>query len=258
MSVACTFPGKYGDLLWSLPTVRAIAALYAQPVDLWVMPAFASICPLLELQPYIRNAYGLPGWNYIDDACGARPLEHPPIPGYSHVFDLGYKSWPDRPLVEFIAWQAGIDPSGNPLPFIDPPFVTANDDDPCGADPFVTLSFIFPQKVDIFWKPLAAEIERRTGKAPRAVYVPDLPWAPAAQAIKASNLFIGDRSANYVLAHGLGKPILTYETDSGRHNPIFSCPAGREKLIVPQGSHLEPPTNLNEYVDATLELMDAA
>lgn len=253
MSVACTFPGKYGDILWSLPTARAIAALYGQSVDFWVMPAFESICPLLEQQPYIRNAYGLPTWHYVDDACGARPLEHPPLPGYSHVFDLGYKSWPDRPLVQFIAWQAGIDTSGDPLPFIQAP-----DNDPLGvAEPYIAVAFNFPQKVEIFWKPLAEEIEKRTGKAPRAIFTPNLPWVPAATMIKGANLFIGDRASNYVLAHALGKPILTYETDLGRHNPIFSCPHGKEKLISPQGSHLEPPTNLHEFVDAALELMNA-
>ncbi len=46
----CTFPGRYGDIIWALPTVRGISEVEG-PVDLLIAGEFASIVPLLEQQP---------------------------------------------------------------------------------------------------------------------------------------------------------------------------------------------------------------
>jgi hypothetical protein len=249
--VAVTFSGKYGDILWSLPTVRELAKMWG-PVDFYCMPAFESICDLLKMQPYIGVARGLPGWGYQSDACGAQPREHPLISGYERVFDLTYPTWPDMPLVQFTAKTAGVALPDQPLPFLE-------NVAPCCLPPVdIAYNFKFPEKVEIFLFPLVRALSERLGRPVFAKGCMMPGWVDTALIISAARLFVGDRSSNQVIAHGLGKPTLIYETDTGRHSPIFSCPYGREIMPVPVGTHLAAPLNLGDFVEAAASVLEKA
>lgn len=245
---AVTFSGKYGDILWALPTARELAKQYG-PVDFAVMPAFQTICSLLMLQPYIANAFGLPGWEFANDSCGAQPREHPPMPGYERVIDLTYPSWPDAPLIQFTARIGGVALPDQVLPFL-------TSLEPCCKPPIdIAFAFKFSQKEQIFLEPLVEALSDRLGR-PISTESCLLPWLDTATVISSAKLFVGDRSCNQVIAHGLGKPTLIYETDIGRHAYIFSCPYGRETMPIPVGTHYRAPVNLADFVEAAARIVE--
>jgi hypothetical protein len=63
--------------------------------------------------------------------------------------------------------------------------------------------------------------------------VSSLPFLEAAGVIKSASMFLGDRNANFVLAHGVGQRCLTFEPEVGRREAIFSCPFGTEIMPEP-------------------------
>ena len=105
-----SFPGRAGDILWSLPTVRAISWLVGEPVDFCCMPLYQSLLPLLEYQPYIDKAFVVDDWARISSILGDQPWNPPAHVevGYEKVWHLGYKQPPDLPLIDFNAVQAGV------------------------------------------------------------------------------------------------------------------------------------------------------
>lgn len=110
MNLLCTFPGKFGDLLWALPTIRAISRRIGQPVDLMVAQPFSPIVCLLVQQPYIAHAWGALQWQ-TQDTAPISPRTPPRTPDgilanaqedtyrYDAVIHLGYRSWPTPDVV---------------------------------------------------------------------------------------------------------------------------------------------------------------
>jgi hypothetical protein len=99
----CTMPGRAGDILWALPTIRAISEHQGAPVDLLVAGEFESLLPLLEQQPYLGavladHAWGMDNW--IDGGGSLQQAWQPPtdVSGWEAVYHLGYRGWPELPL----------------------------------------------------------------------------------------------------------------------------------------------------------------
>jgi hypothetical protein len=55
-----------------------------------------------------------------------------------------------------------------------------------------------------------------------------LPWQEAAVVIKHSLCFVGCRSSNYALAHGVGQKVIVFEPHSARTGWTFAWPYGTE------------------------------
>src|SRR5260221_13810852 len=107
--ILTTFPGRAGDLLWALPTVRAIAEHFDTEVDLQIAGEFASMVDLLLQQPYLAGVIADPRWTLTppDD------WKAPELPReYDRVFHLGYRRWPRLPLpwevYDHIREEAGL------------------------------------------------------------------------------------------------------------------------------------------------------
>src|ERR1700739_3708930 len=104
-----TFSGKFGDILWSLPTAKTISeVLLGSKVDFCMMSAYKSLIPLLEQQPYIDKAFVAEDWTFWHDNYGMQPWHSPKRvhDGYDRVWDLAYKSHPGigsvaMPLIDF-------------------------------------------------------------------------------------------------------------------------------------------------------------
>lgn len=97
-----TFPGKYGDLLWALPTIRALSRRLGKPLDLLLPSAFEDIGDLLRQQPYIGAVIGASHWR-LQDTAPISPRVPPQelldlMPGVTEFLHLGYRDWP-RPDV---------------------------------------------------------------------------------------------------------------------------------------------------------------
>src|SRR5215467_12449688 len=78
MKVLCTFSGKYGDILWSLPTARQIARdIAGGKVDFATMPYYESLRPLIASQEYIDECFVIPDWIRTHSNHGDGPAESP-------------------------------------------------------------------------------------------------------------------------------------------------------------------------------------
>jgi hypothetical protein len=258
MKILCTFSGKYGDILWSLPTARHLARKYDRKVDFAVMPAYESICPLIEQQEYIEKCFVIPDWICTGSPYGDQPWQAPvqsvgmdvgvqakihdyrTLLTYDRVHQLTYRSHPGMgssaalPLVDFIAWQQGLQ--------LDTviPFLTAKKTRAHGGCLLVAYGFN-----DQYENEKKQFLEALTKRAPRDVIFRNVAldsWTEAAEVLAEADLFIGCRSANWVLALGLGRETITYEPHPSRHSlgplsKIFGCPYGNETPLP-----LEPET----------------
>lgn len=220
-----TMPGKFGDLLWTLPAVRQLAR--GEPsgsVDFAMMPKYSEVLRLLRMQRFIGNAYQLDGWVEEHDWCGAQPMIPPSIPaGYERVFNLGYKEAPAEPLYLEAYKQLGLAPVLPLVPFIEVP---------PGTKKRKLISYSFngqDLETESRW------VETIVSRFPGIEFVDTsrLRFELAAVAIAESLIFFGCRSSNYVIAHGVGTRIVTLETIPGRRHVRFSFPWGWEALIDP-------------------------
>jgi hypothetical protein len=283
--ILCTFSGKYGDILWSLPTAKQLAALVGKgQVDFAVMPYYENLLPLLACQSYIDKAFVIRHWlrthsNHGDQpwqppcktnsdgaievlaSFGSRPpiemdlnlkvIESAWLMQYDRAFHLTYKGHPGitapaMPLIDFIAWQHGLRLPDR-APFIDVPdcseqfsvihLSSGRFTDVVKEKRLITYSFneqYDQMKKEFFqhlWAQLKDEFEFfNTGSAK---------WVEAAWAIKNSLTYVGCRSANWVLAIGLGQSTIVYEPHPARHasghlGKIFGYP-GINEMALPFG-----------------------
>jgi len=110
MKIACSHPGKIGDCIYSLPTVREIADKYNTKIDFFSSWYCADLKQLFEYQSYIDNFYVLS--NYVIERwdMGIQPWEMPVPEGYDKVFHLGFRGIPHMYLPYFIGKQVGVFP----------------------------------------------------------------------------------------------------------------------------------------------------
>lgn len=234
--IACTFPGKFGDLLWALPTVRAISETYDEPISLFVSRMLAPIGPLLELQPYVRSVEVCETWEVRDTAPMSPRI--PPIAfDFDRIFHLGLDGWPLAALpneVEEI-WQKQFRSTGDhqtPAPIdLHRPWITVHRR---GALKKVDLAVGFTDE----WFELKygiCELLVQRGLDPYALFAQgsrwDLEggwaaggasnWIESAQAIQDAKVFLGCCSALHVLSVALGKQTVVMEPNEHRHHPIF-------------------------------------
>ena len=227
----CTFSGKHGDILWSLATVREISKAAGKPVDFACMPDFRGVIPLAARQPYVRHAFAIEGWDCAHTGCGAQPGTPPDksCDGYANVRHLTYCPGPNCPLVIYIAKQQGLILPEGPLPFLEADAVPYAE----GELPRVGFAFT-PENGGLKQRLLNSLAAKLHGQA-NLVNIAALPWLDAANMMASAAVFVGCRSGNMVIAHGLAKPIIGYEPNHGRLQSMFSCPFGREEHPVPHG-----------------------
>lgn len=247
MKVLCTFPGRYGDLLWALPTIRAISRRIGESVDLTIAGEFSSILPLLGKQPYLGAVTADPDWPLHPEY--RRPAQVPP--GYDAVIHLGYNGWPQRPLpfetldclneeLGKLPWSSvaarwihntpiqdeelkltepwiAVPPHG-----LQPPWVFGF------SDTHFELKYGIIQLLTRKYRPVidgAAQLPpicvgRNVRWIEEGGYYP-MTWVDAAQWIQSAKLFLGCCSALHVLAVAVGTPVVLMEPMEARWNPIF-------------------------------------
>lgn len=234
--VLCTFPGKFGDILWSLPTVRLVAEFMAQEqVDFGIMPAYWPLLPLLSTQKYIKKAFCIGDWVCEGSPFGDQPWhpQHEPA-GYDRFFHLGLRGHPGihcpaMPLIDFIADQQGMR-LVNPIPFIEVLIPKQRYDQ---------IAYAFSDG--------AADLKARfmdglMHEGISTIDVSRISWMEAARVIRDSVCFVGSRSSNNVIAHGVGqKNIFIYEPEASRHasgpfGMVFGCPYDEEHTVPPNTS----------------------
>lgn len=250
MSVACSFSGKYGDALWSLPTIREISRKFGEPVDFYTMPEFAGTLPIIEQQPYINNVFTLDDWHPVDLSPGAQPYQHPKLPKeYDHEFALGYSGWPNMALMDFTLWSANRNYDlrisfQDPIPFL-------NSRNYIDTDIAFGYSIYYDSQKENFKELLVAKLKEQ--KPDLTYYDVSLPmsWLAAYNNIDLAKVFVGDKSALHVLAHGLGKPVVETESNRDRRADTFCCP--HNKFYTADVDNILD--GLDEYTDHILNII---
>lgn len=236
--VLCTFPGKFGDLLWSLPTVRAVSEALGAPVDLVIAGAFGGIVPLLAGQGYLGRVWADPSW-VTQDTAPISPRVAPDAVGvfgtYDHVLHLGYDGWPalglphevHRILGDQWPWPAPIPAIDLARPWITPPTWAAQLPTQDVALGFTEEHFELKAGITTLIQrrdPAPAVVNLSTGPRWFGEYYRGgggLDWEAAAAYLARSAVFLGDCSALHVLACAIGTPCVLLEPNPHRHHPIF-------------------------------------
>lgn len=274
MRILTTFPGRFGDLAWALPTVRAIAETTGGPVDLLICGEFAGIVPLLELQPYLARVIADPAWG-VGDGWSPAPgvIEATAVP-YDAIYHLGYRRWPELPLPLEIDQTVRVDIELPPLD-LSRPWITL---DPHGASWFATNTRHPPRRVAVGFTECHFELKygllallrehdrdwnlvtcmtgdrwfHEAGEGSHS-------WAEAAQVLRQSEIFLGDCSALHVLAVAMGKPVVLVEPMEARWNPIF-YPCGQDgpQVTLVKGLDGKPTFDSRHCVEALTQALEAS
>ena len=256
MRVLATMPGKFGDILWSLPTVRAIAEAAGEPVDLCLSRTYGTdpFCDLLKGQSYLRGVFAEPTWIVRDTApmtpqrlsLDATTMHNFAGVGYDKVIHLGYERWPQNLLPVEIYLQA-TGQWGTALPGLklDRPWVEVEGSgSPCEmavgfSDEWFELKLgllaavtwrLEHEHTALLLMAKGSRWDQECGPGIIARSVAD--WNETAQAIRNSDLFLGCLSAQWVLANALGIPTVIMEPSEPRHNPIFFYESPRNTLVL--------------------------
>lgn len=238
--LTCTFPGKFGDLLWALPAMRAAAHKLGEPVRLRIPPTLASIAELVERQDYIRSVRVIPEWQ-VRDTAPVTPWLPPTACGSAGelTIHLGYRKWPTDVLPRYVmgllqqqwrdAW--GDVPALQDLQ-LDDPWITV--ERRTGGGLYATLS---DEWIELKYGVTAA-VAAATGREVTILHArnsrwdefPEINglvsfgeggWLDAAERLASAKLVLGSLSALSVLAAAMGKPRVLFEPNPHAHHFIF-------------------------------------
>lgn len=225
-----TFPGKLGDLLWALPTIRHHQAVYG-PHRLYLSAHCRPLLNLLMKQPYLGGRVTVdPDW-VPPDTAPMRPV--PPDSVEDIGLCLGYSTWPRQPLPFELAHNAGYNPAILPAEYWRP-WIHA---EPFPPDRLTNV----PRPVVLFhWTDrwfelklgLTEILSRNLGlwtllTSDRSARWPIYPHARAATLenvarwIATASLVVTDNSCVMVLCAAMGTRCVVVEPEHDRHHPIF-------------------------------------
>lgn len=225
--ILCTFSGKIGDILWSLPTVRQISRNHGTRVDFACMHEYQRLIPLISEQEYIASAYTMPDWICQGSPFGDQPWKAPVRYDsmYSNVYHLTYRRHPSiyEKLPLHIADSVGIVLTEAVQPWLK---VHRN---PALLKPAVSYGFneMYSEMKNAFIQDVRIGAEHLVAFHD----VSKLTFYEAAQIIAGSDIFIGCRSSLHVLAHALGTRVMIYEPEAARNWDCFKSPWGQEVQV---------------------------
>jgi hypothetical protein len=239
VTTLCTFPGRAGDILWALPTVRAISQALSEPVGLQIAGEFTSLAPVLRQQPYLKYVIPDPRWALTPpDEWQAPPLTGLAGRTTGRVLHLGYRGWPPTMLAQYVWEIARLELLDTEivLPPLDleTPWLAVKQDIYAAGDIAVgftehwfelkygLVSLLLRRQAIPYWWDCFPE-----GRWTTEGRFHPTTWREAAERISSSHVFLGCCSAPHVLAVALGVPAVIVEPCEARHNPIF-YPVGKD------------------------------
>jgi hypothetical protein len=112
-SILCTHPGRHGDILWALPTVRALAEAYGTPVDVLIPAQYSDtgLATLINQQPYVRTCWARYQWE-VQQTAPITPRVPPasalPQVLWDQTYHLGYVEWP-KPTLAIDVYERAVE-----------------------------------------------------------------------------------------------------------------------------------------------------
>lgn len=270
--ILITFPGKLGDLIYSLPAVinlkrQTKAAIYYQTGDYCL-----SALNLLSTQPYINGCLIDRTYIAADTRFGLQPYIMSEPDGFDHIYHLGFR--PDllgrsiltRPLIDTFFFTLSRVYNVQLAPYAGESYIFINNSktrDSRARDKVVfqgwghTLMDLIDKQtrewLESFWRELLQRLDREiiiiTGPDQKDYYsefeaeiICPATLLESAELINQSRCFIGVQSAAAALADGLKKPRLVF---SWFKNAI---PAGANAITFGPGADpVEVSSALKQY-----------
>lgn len=273
--ILATMPGKFGDILWALPTVRALAETYGTRVDLCLSGKYGSIAELIRRQDYIGEVVVDAGWEVRDTApmTPRAPTRGLPERSWDRVIHLGYDGWPTGSLPYDIARRgpAEMCPIDLARPWISVPAFTTSRAPRFAVgftDEWFELKYGLWELVNRVFRPLLEDRVLAAAMAPTNISggpprwsveagFGTCSWEKAAQLLSISPIFFGCCSALHVLAVALGKPCVIMEPNPHRHHDIF-YPLGKTgRVHLVTGNDGLPTHDARHCADAVKEALHA-
>ena len=130
--LAFSHPGKLGDALYTLPTIKEICRLREAKCDFYTSPYCRPLLRLFEFQKEVNRVYFPDNYVIENMSIGVQPYYMPIDTSlYETVWQLGFRSVPTCALPNFIAATAGIQNSANiqvsyeypDIPTLDEPYI---------------------------------------------------------------------------------------------------------------------------------------
>lgn len=272
MRILASLPGRNGDQLWSLPTVRALAESYDQSITICLSAKYAGLQSLIAAQPYVEDVLVLSDW-VVEESAPISPRIPPTLPDHDRHFPLGYAGWPTPDLPRDIyrnALLAYEDPQGlQPLDLKRPwiavlpnlhiplrkvvvGFTDEHFELKYGLVALIARDLSYPCCLCADGSRWQAEGERSISDW-FDVYVQD--WVDAAQTIRDAGVFLGCCSALHVLAVAIGTPVVLMEPNPQRWNDVFYPlgKTGRVRLVL--GGDGQPTFDARHCADVIREVM---
>jgi len=254
--ILVTMPGKYGDILWAMPTARAIAETFDCAVDFMVSGAYGGIAPLIHAQDYIEQAIVNEAWKVQETAPitpWAAPLRGEDIGAYDHIFDLGYRGWPTEATLAEEVYKNGMGVARRMLVPLDlnRPWIEA--DPITHIDPFVFVGWsdqwielkmgvtlavlnVIPDRYNLN---VIHPVDSRHKEWKlfhddgNGLYFYRADWLQAVRYMETAECYLGCLSAQWVLANAMGKKTVVMEPDPQRaRNPLFWLPRERNHMVI--------------------------
>lgn len=128
MKYAVTHPGKIGDALYALPTIRYLYEISGNKVDFYTSDYCRPMKELFEYQSCVGRFIVSEGYVVERMDMGCQPI-YLPVPNgeYDTVFHLGFRGIPDTRLDHFMSLSVGIDPSNlKPIQYEVPEYKSSN------------------------------------------------------------------------------------------------------------------------------------
>lgn len=269
MRILASLPGRNGDQLWSLPTVRALAESYDQSITVCLSAKYAGLQSLIAAQPYVEDVLVLSDW-VVEESAPISPRIPPTLPDHDRHFPLGYAGWPTPDLPRDIyrnALLAYEDPQGlQPLDLKRPWITVVGAAVPCALAIGFTAEY-FELKVGLVTLlertvrlpslvivPVGSRWQTERPHGSYALYLSD--WLDAARLIRNSDLFFGCCSALHVLAVAIGTPVVLMEPNPQRWNDVF-YPLGKSgpQVTLVLGGDGQPTFDARHCADVIREVM---
>jgi len=255
MTILTSCPGKYGDVLWAMPTCRTLAEHFGAPIDLVLSARYGdpSFCTLLAAQPYLNRVWADPLWQIEErGSAPTNPWHFTPEGDWDRVIHLGYQRWPQN-VLPTETYLSAVSQLGHTLPPLDltKPWSSV-EPLPCprsiavgftdehfelkfGLAQLLSTTFVRQEEDDDLpqdnGKYALWPSARQDSRWHREGGCRSCDWLEAEKVISSCQAFLGDCAALHVLAVALGKPCVIMEPSEARWNPIF-WPLGMDGLQV--------------------------
>lgn len=129
---AASHPGKFGDLIYSLPGTKFLCDYYSAKCHFYTSSYYGFIKRLIDYQDYIEECVIAEAYQILEFSWGAQPWDMQPYfrdIDYLAIHQFGFRHFPDRPLHEWYLHEEGLDVSPPLLGFLSYPEIKTLDED---------------------------------------------------------------------------------------------------------------------------------